>query len=72
VSDTGKGIPAEKLETIFDEYVQLNNPARAGGKGLGLGLAIVKHIANILGHRIEVTSSVGKGSTFSVEIAADK
>jgi PAS domain S-box-containing protein len=68
VSDTGKGIPADKLETIFEEYVQLDNPARVGDKGLGLGLAIVKHIANILGHRIEVTSILGKGSTFSVEI----
>lgn len=68
VSDTGKGIPADKLETIFEEYVQLNNPARTGGKGLGLGLAIVKHISKILGHRIAVTSSLGKGSTFSVEI----
>jgi PAS domain S-box-containing protein len=68
VSDTGRGIPADKLETIFEEYVQLDNPGRAEGKGLGLGLAIVRHIANILGHRIEVTSSLGKGSTFSVEI----
>jgi signal transduction histidine kinase len=68
VSDTGKGIPADKLETIFEEYVQLDSPARVGDKGLGLGLAIVKHIVNILGHRIEVTSILGKGSTFSVEI----
>jgi PAS domain S-box-containing protein len=72
VSDTGKGIPADKLEAIFEEYVRLNNPARAGGKGLGLGLAIVKHIANILGHRIEVTSSLGKGSTFSVDIPSQR
>jgi signal transduction histidine kinase len=68
VSDTGMGIPADKVEAIFEEYVRLNNSSRAGGKGLGLGLAIVKHIANILGHRIEVTSSLGKGSTFSVDI----
>jgi PAS domain S-box-containing protein len=72
VSDTGRGIPADKLGTIFEQYVQLDNPARTRGKGLGLGLSIAKHISNILGHRIEVTSSLGTGSTFSVEIPASR
>jgi len=70
VTDTGKGIPADKLETIFDDYVQLDNPGRSRQKGLGLGLSIAKHIAKILCHRIEATSTVGRGSTFSVELPA--
>jgi hypothetical protein len=71
VIDTGTGIPAEKLKMIFDEYSQVDNPGRTRARGLGLGLSVVKHIARILGHRIEVTSELGHGSTFSVEICND-
>lgn len=70
VRDTGVGIPADALERVFDEYVQLDNPARDRRNGLGLGLSIVKHIAQALGHRIEVGSVPGEGSTFSVEVPA--
>jgi len=42
VWDTGFGIPKEQINRIFEEYYQLNNPARDRGKGLGLGLAIVE------------------------------
>lgn len=70
VADSGKGIPVDKCETIFDEYVQLDNPSRDPTKGLGLGLSVVKYIARILGHRIRVTSTLGQGSTFSVELPA--
>ncbi len=67
VSDTGVGIPAEALQDIFEEYVQLDNLPRDRSKGLGLGLSIARHIANALGQRIEVQSKVGKGSTFAIE-----
>lgn len=70
VQDTGVGIPATAFEKIFDEFVQVDNPARTGGKGLGLGLAIAKHIANLLGCRIHVVSEIGQGSTFSIETQA--
>ncbi len=68
VSDTGNGIPADALVTIFEEYVQLGNPERNRGKGLGLGLAIVKHLATVLGHAIQVESTPGEGSTFAVSL----
>jgi PAS domain S-box-containing protein len=70
VSDTGAGIPAEALDLVFEEYAQLDNPARDQRKGLGLGLAIVRQILSILGHRILVRSAPGAGSTFTIELPA--
>ncbi len=60
VADTGCGIPAERLETIFDDFVTTKR------RGLGLGLAISKKIVEQLGGTISVTSQVGVGSTFTV------
>ncbi len=68
VSDTGIGIPAGALDTIFEDHVQLGNPARDRRKGLGLGLSIAKRIADTLGHRISVRSELGSGSSFSIEL----
>jgi CheY-like chemotaxis protein len=68
VSDTGIGIPADELEKVFEEYYQLDNPVRDLRKGLGLGLSIVRLIARLLGHRLNATSTLGRGSTFSVEV----
>jgi len=68
VIDTGCGIPAEQLEVIFEEFRQLDNPARDRARGFGLGLAIVEQAARRLGHRITVHSEPGKGSTFSVMV----
>ncbi|GAA0574143.1 PocR ligand-binding domain-containing protein [Rhizomicrobium electricum] len=68
VTDTGIGIPAGALATIFDDHVQLGNPARDRRKGLGLGLSIAKRIADTLGHRISVRSELGSGSSFSIEL----
>ena len=68
VADTGVGIPEEDLGKVFEEYYQLDNQVRDRRKGLGLGLAIAKHIARLLGHRIDVTSTPGEGSTFSLEV----
>jgi two-component system, chemotaxis family, CheB/CheR fusion protein len=68
VWDTGIGIPEKDLQVIFDEYHQLDNPARERGRGLGLGLAIVRRLGQLLGHRIDVRSHVGKGSVFTVEV----
>jgi two-component system, chemotaxis family, CheB/CheR fusion protein len=69
VWDTGIGIPAEELSAIFEEFHQLDNPARERSKGLGLGLAIVQRLAELLGHAIDVRSRPGKGSVFSVEVS---
>jgi two-component system, chemotaxis family, CheB/CheR fusion protein len=68
VWDTGAGIPQAELGAIFDEFHQLNNPARQRSKGLGLGLAIVQRLADLLGHKINVRSRVDVGSMFSTEV----
>ncbi len=68
VWDSGIGIAADQLENIFEEYHQLNNPARERAHGLGLGLSIVQRLGRLLGHKISVRSIPGKGSGFAVEI----
>lgn len=69
VSDTGVGIPADELDTIFEEFHQVGS-AESEDRGTGLGLAITKRFAELLGGSIEVTSRVGEGSTFSVRLPA--
>jgi signal transduction histidine kinase len=61
VADSGCGIPAERLETIFDDFVTTKR------RGLGLGLAISKKVVEQMGGTIAVTSQVGVGSTFTVQ-----
>jgi signal transduction histidine kinase/CheY-like chemotaxis protein len=68
VWDTGPGIPADKLEAIFEEFYQLEGVSRDRGRGLGLGLAIVDRTARLLGHPVAVRSVQGKGSVFSVTV----
>jgi signal transduction histidine kinase/CheY-like chemotaxis protein len=68
VWDTGVGIPEDKYQEIFREFHQLANPQRDRTQGLGLGLAIVERTAELLGHRIEVKSRVGRGSMFAVVV----
>jgi two-component system CheB/CheR fusion protein len=68
VWDTGIGIADHELSAIFEEYRQLQNPARERTRGLGLGLSIVHRLGGLLGHRIRVRSWPGKGSVFSVEV----
>jgi len=67
VLDTGLGIPSSKQQAIFKEFHRLDQGAKVA-RGLGLGLSIVERIARVLDHRIEVTSTVGRGSQFSVEV----
>ncbi len=68
VLDTGIGIAADQLQTIFDEYHQIGNTARERSRGLGLGLSIVQRLADLLGHRVKVRSEPGRGSMFSIEV----
>lgn len=63
VSDTGSGIPAQDLERIFNAFYQVNNNYQK--EGLGLGLTIAKNIVEKLNGDIYVTSSLGKGTTFT-------
>ena len=66
--DTGIGIPESELQAIFEEYHQVDNPARQRNQGLGLGLSIVKSLGELLRHPIRVRSLKGKGSVFSIEV----
>ena len=68
VSDTGKGISADELPTIFDEYRQAEGSESSVQKGTGLGLSITKKFAELLGGTIGVESEVGKGSRFTVRV----
>jgi signal transduction histidine kinase len=68
VSDTGPGIPAERREAIFREFVRLEGDASV--QGLGLGLAIVERLVRLLGHRIAVESEPGRGSLFRLVLPA--
>lgn len=75
VLDTGIGIPPEKVEAVFQEFMQLGNPGRDRTKGLGLGLSIVQRLLELLGHQLTVQSTLGKGTCFTItlpRIAADQ
>lgn len=72
VRDTGPGIPADKQSAIFNEFERLDDLPGAGNRGLGLGLAIVKRTAVLLGCDVMLTSEVGKGSEFSLEVPLEK
>jgi two-component system, sensor histidine kinase len=66
VWDTGRGIPAEEQEHVFQEFYQLGNPERDRTKGVGLGLAIVRRLTQLLDHPLTVRSQLGKGSMFAI------
>jgi two-component system, chemotaxis family, CheB/CheR fusion protein len=68
VRDTGIGIPADQLQAVFEEFHQLDNPARERALGLGLGLSILQRLANLLDHPIDVRSELGSGTVFAVEV----
>jgi two-component system CheB/CheR fusion protein len=68
VWDTGLGIKQSELQSIFEEYHQIDNAARERSKGLGLGLAIVKRLGDLLGHTVSVRSTPGKGSVFAIDV----
>jgi signal transduction histidine kinase len=68
VTDTGRGIPSDKLEAIFEPFLQVRaDPARAN-EGTGLGLAISRNLARGMNGDLHATSEVGKGSTFSLTL----
>lgn len=64
VWDSGRGIPQDKLETVFEDFVQLGNPERDRAKGLGLGLPVARRMAGLLGHPLQVRSQEGRGTVF--------
>jgi signal transduction histidine kinase len=68
VSDTGVGILAEKLETIFEPFVQVRSDPAASREGTGLGLAISRDLARGMGGDLRVESEVGRGSVFILSL----
>ena len=71
VQDTGIGVPAEKLPTLWESFSQMADPLRRGREGLGLGLALVKYIIEAHKGEVWAESQVGVGSTFGFRLPID-
>lgn len=69
ITDTGIGIPEEKLKTVFDSFSQGSTEINRKYGGTGLGLTIVKKLLDLLDSEINLKSNLGEGSTFSFELA---
>ena len=68
---TGIGIVAEDQDRVFEEWVRIDTRMQRNGKGTGLGLPLSRKLAELLGGTIEVASTLGDGSTFTLTIPAD-
>lgn len=68
VLDTGQGIPADKLESIFEPFTQVDSSHSRGGQGTGLGLAISRDLARGMGGDLTATSEPGRGSVFTLAL----
>ena len=68
VTDTGPGIPTERLDDIFEPFVQLGRSLSSGHEGAGLGLAISRDLARAMGGDVTVESVSGKGATFTLRL----
>jgi signal transduction histidine kinase/CheY-like chemotaxis protein len=66
VADTGVGIPEESQHLVFEEFTQIENRLQKRVKGTGLGLPLCRKLADLLGGRVEVQSTLGVGSVFAV------
>lgn len=71
VSDTGIGMAPEFLKHIYEPFAQEGNDARSKFQGTGMGMPIVKSLIELMGGTIEISSEVGVGSTFNVQIPLD-
>lgn len=68
IKDTGIGIPEDKIDSIFDPFIQVDSSLTRNYEGSGLGLSIAKSIVDLHNGQLKVKSRVGKGSTFTIEL----
>ena len=66
VVDNGPGIPEDKQELVFEQFTQLHHQQNLAAKGLGLGLNITQGLANLLGHKLSLSSKENHGCNFQV------
>ena len=71
VSDTGIGISREKLKKVFESFTQADSSTTRKYGGTGLGLTISKNLAELMGGQLTVTSDIGQGSTFILQLAME-
>jgi signal transduction histidine kinase len=72
VSDTGRGMSQEQLETLFDDYARFGTEGSYSIEGSGLGMSITNNLVNLMRGGIFVESVIGKGSVFTVQIPQKK
>ena len=72
VTDQGVGIPGEHLPRLFERFYRVDASRSRKIGGTGLGLAIVKHIAQAHGGKVEVESTPGQGSSFTISLQDDR
>jgi signal transduction histidine kinase len=68
VTDTGTGIPKDKLQEIFEPFVQLGRSLSSAHEGMGLGLSISRDLARAMNGDLTVSSKAGEGSTFTLSL----
>jgi signal transduction histidine kinase len=68
VSDSGVGIPADRLDAIFEPFVQVDRGLTSRQEGTGLGLAISRDLARHMGGDLTATSTAGVGSSFTLKL----
>jgi two-component system, sensor histidine kinase len=71
VWDTGIGIPPDQFGEIFREFHRSHKKTHRAIEGFGIGLAVVDRLTALLGHRIEVSSTLGKGTMFRIETTVE-
>ena len=70
ITDHGPGIPSDELPRIWDRFYRTDASRSRATGGMGLGLPVARHLVEAMGGTIRVTSEVGQGSRFTVELGS--